>query len=61
LLFPDFQSGDGIQISGTAEILWDDPRAREFPGAQRLVAINIERVVELPQATLLRFQPRSNG
>jgi len=55
LLFVDFQSGAALQLSGTAQVLWDDPRTAEFKGAQRLVAFDIERIIELPQATLLQF------
>jgi uncharacterized protein len=59
LLVPDFQSGAALQLSGTAQILWDDPRMAQFEKAQRLVAFEIERVIELPQATLLRFEFQS--
>jgi len=55
LLFPDFQSGRALQLSGRARILWDDPRMKQFEGAQRLVEFDIERVIELPEATRLRF------
>jgi uncharacterized protein len=55
LLVPDFHTGAALQLSGTARILWDDRHIQEFPGAQRLVEFDIERVIELPQATLLRF------
>jgi predicted pyridoxine 5'-phosphate oxidase superfamily flavin-nucleotide-binding protein len=55
LLVPDFSSGNLLQLSGAATILWDDPMRAYFPGAQRLVQIDVERVVELPQATALRF------
>jgi predicted pyridoxine 5'-phosphate oxidase superfamily flavin-nucleotide-binding protein len=56
LLFPDFGSGAALLVSGGAQILWDDPRISDFPGAQRLVEIAVEQVIELPQATRLRFQ-----
>lgn len=59
LLFPDFKSGAALQLSGAAHILWDDPRAAQFKGAQRLVEFDIERVIELPQATELRFDLQS--
>jgi uncharacterized protein len=59
LLFPDFQSGSALQLSGSAQILWDDPRMKQFEGAQRLVEFDIERVIELPEATLLRFEFQS--
>ena len=55
LLFPDFKSGAALQLSGRAQILWDDLRLTEFAGAQRLLAFEIERVIELPQATRLLF------
>jgi uncharacterized protein len=59
LLFPDFQSGSAVQLSGNARVLWDDPRMKQFEGAQRLVEFEIERVIELPEATLLRFEFQS--
>lgn len=59
LLFPDFQSGSALQLSGSAHILWDDPRMKQFEGAQRLVEFEIERVIELPEATRLRFEFQS--
>jgi len=59
LLFPDFQSGGALQLSGSARILWDDPRMKRFEGAQRLVEFDIERVIDLPEATRLRFEFQS--
>jgi len=59
LLFPDFQSGSVLQLSGSARILWDDPRIKQFEGAQRLIEFGIERVIELPEATSLRFEFQS--
>lgn len=56
LLFPDFQAGGALQLSGNARILWVDPRMRQFEGAQRLVEFDVERVIELPEATLLHFE-----
>ena len=59
LLFPDFQAGSALQLSGNAHVLWDDPRMGHFEEAQRLVEFDIERVIELPEATLLRFEFQS--
>jgi hypothetical protein len=59
LLFPDFQSGRALQLSGNARILWDDPRMKRFEGAQRLVEFDIARVIDLPEATRLRFEFQS--
>jgi predicted pyridoxine 5'-phosphate oxidase superfamily flavin-nucleotide-binding protein len=56
LLFPDFQSGGALQLSGSARILWDDPRMERFEGAQRLIEFDVDRLIELPEATNLRFE-----
>jgi uncharacterized protein len=56
LLFPDFQSGAALQLSGAVRILWDDPRMLQIEGAQRLLEFTVERVIELPEATFLRFE-----
>ncbi len=55
LLFVDFEQGDLLQLSGTAEIDWDSPEVARFPGARRLVRIAIEEVVELRGALPLRW------
>jgi len=36
LLFPDFESGDLLQISGMTEIIFEGPLLQRFPGAERL-------------------------
>ncbi len=56
LLFPNFQTGDALQLTGSAKILWEDPRIAEFTGGERLIEFEIERIVELSQATRLRFE-----
>ena len=58
LLFVDFSSGAGLQLSGTAKIHWEDSRLAEFADAQRLVIVEVERVIELPQVTRLEFEFR---
>ncbi len=61
LLFVDFQTGGMLQLTGRATIEWDSARIAEFPGAQRLVAIAIEEVIELPAAILLRWTADSGA
>jgi len=56
LLFPDFQSGATLQITGAANIIWDGPLLAEFPAARRLVSIDIEEIVELSPGMLLEFE-----
>jgi len=36
LLFPDFETGDLLQIGGTTEIIFEGPLLERFPGAERL-------------------------
>jgi ferredoxin-NADP reductase/predicted pyridoxine 5'-phosphate oxidase superfamily flavin-nucleotide-binding protein len=45
LLFPDFESGDVLQLSGAADVLFDGPRVAAFAGAERLWRVRPERVV----------------
>jgi uncharacterized protein len=53
LLVPDFASGAVLQLTGRAAVLWE---TGEFPGAERLVELRVEDVVELGGVL-----PRSDG
>ena len=55
LLFPDFERGRTLQLSGRATIDWDRDRS-DFPGAQRLVAFSIEKVLEMEQPGLASYR-----
>jgi ferredoxin-NADP reductase/predicted pyridoxine 5'-phosphate oxidase superfamily flavin-nucleotide-binding protein len=55
LTFVDFENGGLLQLSGTAVIEWDTPDIALFPGALRLITINIEKVVEVPSALKTRW------
>ncbi|MBX9605723.1 MAG: pyridoxamine 5'-phosphate oxidase family protein [Gammaproteobacteria bacterium] len=55
LLFVDFATGSLLQLNGTARIDWTPDEAR-WPGAQRVVMVSIEAVVELPAALPLRWR-----
>ena len=50
LLFPDFETGDLLQVSGSAEVVFDSPRVADFPGAERLWRVRVERWVRRPGA-----------
>ena len=59
LLFLDFESGRTLQLSGRAEILWNDPRLVDFPGARRLVRFEIAESIETENAFPLRWSFRA--
>ena len=53
LLFIDFESGDSLQITGKATVLWDAPEQAEFQGAERFVRFEAEEVIRIPEAVSL--------
>jgi uncharacterized protein len=56
LLFLDFEHGGTLQLTGTAEIVWDKERALSFPGAERIIEFKILSVMETENATALRWK-----
>ena len=56
LLFVDFETGGLMQISGRASIDWDSPAVARHAGAQRLVIVDVERVVQLEGVLPLRWR-----
>jgi len=56
LLFLDFKQGGIIQLSGSADIIWDKARALPFPGAERIIEFKILRVIETDNAIALRWK-----
>ena len=56
LLFPDFSSGDLLQLVGTTEILADDhPEVLAFHGAHRAWRLHLDHGHLLPKAAPLRW------
>lgn len=55
LLFVDFERGGLLQITGKATIDWDSDELEAHPGAQRLVMIDVESIVQLSAVLPLRF------
>ena len=47
LLFIDFDVGATLQVAGRTRIEWDEERARDFAGAERVIDFEIDRVVEI--------------
>jgi predicted pyridoxine 5'-phosphate oxidase superfamily flavin-nucleotide-binding protein len=56
LLFVDFESGDTLQITGEARVLWDEASRAPFAGAQRVIEFHIASVVEIDGAAPLRWR-----
>ena len=56
LLFLDFQTGDVLQLTGQAAIIWDSPRLAEWPGARRLIEFVIAGVTVRRKTFPLRWQ-----
>ena len=50
LLCCDFSSGDLLSLSGAARVSWDSPELTLFPGAERLLEIEVEAHVLLREA-----------
>ena len=55
-LFIDFETGSLLQISGKASIDWDSAELQEFPGARRLVTLEVDEIIELSAAVGLRWE-----
>lgn len=55
LLFVDFDDGRVLQLTGQAEVIWDETRVAAYEGAERLVELTVERAIELPNGNPLRW------
>lgn len=50
LLFIDFETGDTLQMTGEAEVLWEPHHTDRFPGADRVVAFRVEETLYIKSA-----------
>jgi predicted pyridoxine 5'-phosphate oxidase superfamily flavin-nucleotide-binding protein len=50
LLIPDWATGRTLQLRGRSELDWDPSHAAAFPGAERLVHLEVDEVVETADA-----------
>jgi ferredoxin-NADP reductase len=55
LLFVDFAAGSLLQLTGRARIDWGSDAVARFAGARRLVAFDVDEIVDLPAALPLRW------
>lgn len=56
LLFINYEHGHSLHLTGSAKIIWDEEESAVFPGAERLVRFEISEVVQLENATELRWE-----
>lgn len=61
LVFIDFQTGDLLQMSGSAQVLLDDPEITAFQGAERLLRFTPQRIVYRQAALPLRWKDQVEG
>ena len=57
LVFIGPDTGDVLQLTGRAEIVWDGPRVQAYAGAQRLVRVTVDEGVWMPALLPLRWSP----
>jgi predicted pyridoxine 5'-phosphate oxidase superfamily flavin-nucleotide-binding protein len=58
LLVPDFEAGGALIVGGRATIDWQPEHAAAMPGAERVVTLTVDRVVEQTGVLPARFQLR---
>ena len=56
MLFPDFETGDLLTLTGTVEILWDSEETEFFEGAERLWQFKIDHGYWIKKALPLRWK-----
>lgn len=61
LVFVDFDRGDLLQLTGTAQVVLDDPEIATFRGAERLWRFTPQRSVYRADALPLRWTFEPNG
>jgi uncharacterized protein len=50
LAVPDFATGDLLQLTGSAEIVWEPPQTARFPAAERFWRVKPARMIRLRDA-----------
>lgn len=61
LVFPDFETGDLLQLSGDAEVILDSPEIAAFQGAERLWRFTPRHIVYRAGALPLRWHAEARG
>jgi len=61
LVFVDFANGDVLQITGEGTVILDAAQLAGFEGAERLLRVDVKRLVFRPAALPLRWTSSENG
>lgn len=61
LVFPDFETGDMLHLTGDAELLLESEEIAAFQGAERLWVFRPRKIVLRPAALPLRFAFQADG
>ena len=56
VLFPDFETGGLVYLTGSAEIVWEGDEVAAFAGAERLIRIRAEEIVRVGASLPMRFR-----
>ncbi|WP_367138555.1 pyridoxamine 5'-phosphate oxidase family protein [Saccharothrix sp. HUAS TT1] len=56
LVFRDWETGGTVQLTGTGRVNWSREPAERFPGALRTIDFEVEEVVQVDNATRLRWK-----
>lgn len=56
IVFPDFETGDLLHLTGDAEVILDSPEIEAFEGAERLWTFTPRKVIRRPAALPLRWK-----
>jgi predicted pyridoxine 5'-phosphate oxidase superfamily flavin-nucleotide-binding protein len=56
LLFVDFERGTTLQLTGTADVMWERELFAAWPGAERAVRFGVAEALEVGDATRLRWR-----
>jgi predicted pyridoxine 5'-phosphate oxidase superfamily flavin-nucleotide-binding protein len=57
LLFIDFETGDVLTITGTAEVIWEGVELESFAGAERLLRFRVSEGLMIDKAVPLTWTP----
>ena len=55
LLFLDFETGDVLYVTASAEVIWEGEDVRAFAGAERLLRFRVNEAIRVENSLPLRF------